>query len=101
MDSSIFYKKVGFKIIFNKNMALETIPVPEKQTEMPLITNEEFLEIFGGGEREIVEEWLEEKGIEPDEEGYIKVNIEGQIERVDVVDDIGKFYEIEEDDLEN
>jgi len=82
-------------------MGLETISVPEKQKHIPNLTNEEYFEIFGGGDREKIEEWMQKQGIEPDEEGYLRINIGSKEERVDVADDIGKIYEMDEEDKEN
>lgn len=81
-------------------MGLETISVPEKEKNIPSITNEEYLQRFGG-DKENFEKWLQEKNIVPDEEGHALINISGKIEKVDITDDIGKIIEMDEEDSEN
>ena len=73
-------------------MALETIPTPEKQKHIPYLTDEDYVNIFAGNKKEDVVEWMEQEGIEPDEEGYVNVHMNGKNERIDVVDNLGHFY---------
>jgi hypothetical protein len=82
------------------NMSLETIPTPQKEENIPSITNEEYIKYFGG-DKENLEEWMEAKGIEADGSGHAMIKIDGKIEKVDITDDIGKIIEIDEEDLDN
>jgi hypothetical protein len=81
-------------------MSLETIPTPQEEKDIPSITNEEYIKYFGG-DKENLEEWMETKGIEADENGHAVIKIDGKTEKIDVSDDIGKIIEIDEEDSEN
>jgi hypothetical protein len=81
-------------------MGLETISIPEKKKDIPSITDEEYLQYLGGN-KENLEEWLQKKGIEPDEDGCALINIGGKIEKVDITDDIGHIIEIDKEDSED
>jgi hypothetical protein len=81
-------------------MSLETISTPQEKKDVPKITNEEYLQHFGG-DKENFKEWMESKGIEADENGHATIEIDGKLEKIDVTNDIGKIIEIDEEDLED
>lgn len=81
-------------------MSLETIPTPQKKENIPSITNEEYIKYFGGNKKNL-EEWMEAKGIKADENGHAIIKIDGEIEKIDITDDIGKIIEIDKEDLDN
>lgn len=78
-------------------MSFETISTPQEKKDIPKITNEEYLQRFGG-DKESFQEWMASKGIEADENGHALIEIDGKIEKVDVTDDIGKIIEIDKEE---
>ena len=74
-------------------MSFENISTPEKEKDIPRITSEEWLKYSGGKKNnEEFKKWLEKKGIEFDDDGVAKVNLDGDIIETNE-DDFGTINE--------
>ena len=61
-------------------MNFENISTPEKEKDIPRITSEEWLKYSGRNKSdEEFQKWLEGKGIEFDNEGFAKLDLDGEI----------------------
>jgi len=61
-------------------MNFENISTPEKEKDIPRITSEEWLKYSGRNKSdEEFQKWLEGKGIEFDNEGFTKLDLDGEI----------------------
>ena len=61
-------------------MNFENISTPEKEKNIPKITKEEWLKYSGGDEGdEEFKKWMEARGIEFDDAGVAKVDLDGEV----------------------
>jgi len=74
-------------------MSFESISIPEKEKKIPEITSEEWIKYSGGNKNdEEFKAWMEEKGIKFDNNGNVKVELDGEIVRT-TEDDFGTIIE--------
>ncbi len=74
-------------------MGFEKNLTPEKEKDIPRITTEEWLKYSGGNkDDEEFKKWIEEKGIEFDENGITVVNLDGEVIETKE-DDFGKIIQ--------
>jgi len=67
-------------------MNFESISTPEKEKEIPKITAEEWIKYSGGKkDDEEFKAWMEEKGIEFDDNGNTEVELDGDVVRLEQV----------------
>lgn len=60
-------------------MNFDKIPTPEEGKKIPEITTEEWIKYSGGKKNdEEFKAWMEEKGIEFDDNGITEVNLDGK-----------------------